>query len=61
MNDEPSVKEMAALWNVCYNFIKRKDISCVETIYQSDRVIEGATTFIEQVCEVVGYVEYDDE
>ena len=61
MNDEPSVKEMAALWNVCYNFIKDQRISCEETISQCDWVIENAYDLIGDICEVVGYVEYDDE
>ena len=62
IESEPSVKEMAALWKTCMRFIMTKDIHCAETVYQSDRVIEGATTFIEEVCEIVGYndVEEDD-
>jgi hypothetical protein len=55
MNDEPSVKEMAALWNKCIQFIEAQSIGCPETIYQTDWVIENAYGFIEDVCDIVGY------
>ena len=55
MNDEPSVKEMAALWNKCIQFIKEQNINYPETIYQTDWVIENAYGFIEDVCDIVGY------
>lgn len=48
------------LAEVCQKFVKDKDISCAETIYQTDRVIEGAYEFIDDVCAIVGFVE-DDE
>lgn len=38
-------------------FTKEQRISCPETIYQSDRVIEHAYEFIEQVCDIAGYHE----
>lgn len=50
---EPSLEE------ICKEFIKAMRISCSETIYQTDRVIENAQEFIEEVCEKVGY--YKDE
>lgn len=64
INTEPSVKEMAALWNVCAKFIEQQKIGCPETIYQMDRVIENAYEFIQDICDEVGYYEpeeYDDE
>jgi hypothetical protein len=61
MNTEPSVKEMAALWNKCMQFIEAQHINCPETIYQTDWVIENAYEFIEQVCNIVGYKEYKDD
>lgn len=61
MNTEPSVKEMAALWNKCLEFVEAQHITCQETIHQTDRVIENAYGFIEDVCDIVGYKEYEDE
>lgn len=55
INREPSVKEMAALWNTCIKFIEAQRISCPETIYQTDWVIENAYEFIQDVCDEVGY------
>ena len=60
MNTEPSVKEMAALWNKCLEFVEAQRIGCPEIIYQTDWVIENAYEFIEDVCDIVGYKE-DEE
>lgn len=50
-----------ALWGFCQQFIKAQRISCPESVYQSDRVILNAYEFIEGVCEIVGYYEYEEE
>ena len=49
------------LFNLCKKFIDQHHIHCAETIYQSDRIIENAYEFIEQICDVVGYVELEDD
>ena len=61
MNTKPSVKEMTALWNKCLEFVESQRISCAETIHQTDRVIENAYEFIEDVCDIVGYNGEDEE
>lgn len=53
--------QMNELHRICLDFITKQRITCPETIYQSDRVIENAYEFIEQICDVVGYAEYQDE
>jgi hypothetical protein len=58
---EPSLKDMIALWQHCVAFIETQDIYSRETVYQSDRVIENGYVFIADVCEIVGYVELEDE
>jgi len=45
----------------CRLFIERMGISCAETIYQTDRVIENAYEFIEGICDRVGYQESHDD
>jgi hypothetical protein len=45
---------------LCKKFIADNEIGCAEKVYQSDRVIENAYQFIEQVCETVGYHEDED-
>jgi len=47
--------------SVVADFIEKQNIHCVETIYQSDRVIENAYEFIEALVEIVGYQESDDD
>jgi len=49
------------LLNLCKTFIATRQISCPETIYQTDHVIENACTFIEDICNIVGYMECDNE
>jgi len=40
-------------------FVKKQRIGCSEMIYQTDRVIEHAYEFIEELCDIAGY--YEDE
>ena len=50
------------LYNICKEFITKQHISCPETISQTDKVIENAYDFIEEICNIVGYYQYlDDE
>lgn len=49
------------LFTFCQEFIKAHDIGCAETIHQSDRVILAAPDFIEGICNIVGYVEVDED
>lgn len=43
------------LWNLCQKFISEQAITCPETIYQTDRVMENAAELIEEICELIGY------
>lgn len=45
----------------CEQFIQDQEIHCAETVYQMDHVIENAYSFIEGVCDIVGYYEDPDE
>lgn len=58
---EPSIKEMATLWNMCAGFIQDNDIGCAEAIYQRDWIIENAQVLIEKICNEIGYVEYKED
>jgi hypothetical protein len=53
--------EAYELLKLCEEFIKEQRITCAETVYQTDRVIENAYEFIEQICEIVGYADEQDE
>ena len=41
-------------------FIEEHGISCPETIYQTDRVIENAAQLIEKLADVVGYIPHKE-
>jgi hypothetical protein len=54
-------KQKDALWNTCLAFIERHQINCSENIYQSDTVVLNSQEFIETICNIVGYYEFEDE
>jgi len=47
--------ESMPLQKHCQEFIRDYQISCADTIYHSESVIENATSFIEGICDIVGY------
>lgn len=49
------------LLTVCKDFIIKHEIHSADKIYQSDKIIEDATWFVEQICDVVGYVNLDGD
>jgi len=54
-------EQRLALYDLCLKFIDENDISCEEDAYQSNRVIQGAYDFIADVCNIVGYKEFNDD
>ena len=50
-----------ALYALAKDFIEKQKITCSETVYQTDRVIESAYQFIDNICEIVGFYEYEDD
>jgi hypothetical protein len=49
------------LWKVCEKFIAEQQINCPESVYQCDNVILNAYSFIEDICNIVGYHKFEDE
>jgi hypothetical protein len=47
------------LTKIITDFIIKNEIGSGETIYQCDHVVENALEFIESLCDVVGYFDYD--
>ena len=54
-------KELNELHALCLKFINDQKIDCAETVFQSDRVIENVYEFIYEICDIVGYAEYNDD
>ena len=48
------------LEKICKDFVAKQEITCAESVYQSDRVIENAYEFIESICNEVGYHKCED-
>ncbi len=61
INRYPTTEQKDTLWQKCIDFIEKQEIGCAETIYQTDWVIENAYEFVQEVCDIVGYQEYEDE
>lgn len=59
--DAPSPEQLLNLWKHCRSFVTKEEISCAESVYQMDNVIQNAYEFIEGVCDIVGYHEGSDE
>ena len=49
-----------AVMEIIRRFIDENDIWCAETICQTDRVMANAPEFIEELCNIVGYKEDND-
>lgn len=49
------------LFEHCQRFIAQEQIRCAESIYQCDNVILNAYTFIEGICNIVGYDQSDED
>jgi hypothetical protein len=55
------MKNKEKLYELCQKFIKDHQISCAEAVYDTDKIIEDAYELIEEICNIVGYVEYEDD
>lgn len=48
------------LYDKVKEYIEKQQITCGETIYQTDRVSLTSLEFIEECCDIVGYAEIKD-
>ena len=46
---------------LCQKFIRDNEIGCSETIYQSDRIILNSPDFIREICDVIGYHQFEED
>jgi len=44
-----------ALWGLCEKFVRDNQISCAESVYQNDHVIENGYELIAKICGIVGF------
>lgn len=51
----------AEIFDLCKDFIKDNEITCVEDIYRSATIEANALELLEQICELIGYHDYDEE
>lgn len=55
------------LFDLCKEFVNENEISCSEDLYQRDSLQLQALELLEQICDLIGYyedeeeLEYDDE
>lgn len=55
----PTLAEMRKLWRTVTSWVDRHEVSCEETIYQTDRVQEALPELAEQAAKIVGYATID--
>lgn len=61
INTNPTQEQLEELWCLSVEYINTREIYCVETVYQTHRVQVSACDFVADVCDLVGYVDIDDE
>lgn len=49
------------LSEIVKEFVAQHQLSCAESIYQTDSAIEAAYEFIERLCDIVGYHREDTD
>lgn len=57
----PTAKQLADLWNLCRKFINKYKPSCPESINQVDAINLACIDFVEEICDCVGYYDYESE
>lgn len=50
-----------ALYALCERFVVDNEIHCPEAIWQMDHVIGNAYEFIEEMCNIIGYAELNED
>jgi len=55
IDNDPGMKELTQLWEICSNFIEKHKIYCPETIVQEDNILEDACILIDNICNKIGY------
>jgi hypothetical protein len=55
------MSKQETLWRACKHWIEQQEVSCPEDIWQADRVIENAHLLIEQICDIVGYYDAEEQ
>lgn len=53
--------ELCKLRDIAKSFVREQEISCSESIWQTEWVIDNTYAFIEAVCENVGYYKEEEE
>jgi hypothetical protein len=56
-----SADQRRELYNLVVGFIVDNEITSPDALYRSDQTIESFYSFIEDVCDLVGYAEADAE
>lgn len=61
INTKPTQEQLEELWRISADYINSREIYSTESVYQTDRVQVSACDFVADVCDLVGYVDLDDE
>lgn len=57
----PTQEELLKLWNICKGFVEKYKPTCAESIYQVDHINLACPEFVEEICDCVGYYDYEKE
>ena len=57
----PSLEQFVKLWNICKGFVNKYKPTCPESINQVDEINLACSDLVEEICECVGYYDYEKE
>jgi len=57
----PTIDQLEKLWDACTKWRDAHRPLCVCSFYQRDSIMEALPELAENVCDVIGYAEDDDE
>jgi hypothetical protein len=60
-SQEPTIEQLAELWNLCQEFIKEYKPLCEESITQVEDTNLACPELVEKICNCVGYYKEEEE
>jgi hypothetical protein len=55
------INKQLELYNLCIKFIENNGIRCAETIYQTDNISENSLKLVENICDIIGYINIEND
>jgi hypothetical protein len=57
----PTQAQLLRLWDHARNFVEHNELTCMESVYQRDSVVEQHADFVGDACRLVGFMSSEDD